>query len=286
MGNVVVFDLETVPDTSVWTPPAAEPVDTSKCEKCGGPLGQLGPPDVHSIATLPKCPAMTRGKCRPAKAPIVKDVFPPPHAHKVVCIGWSVLQDDVPVQLEAIGIDGLSEANMLYGLGSFLENADGVVTWAGLRFDLPVLQLRSLRHGLSQPWYRGRMQGRYEDAHVDLADVLTLRGLSGDRLHMDDAARLIGLPGKDGVDGSQVAGLVAAGDMAAVRAYCSRDVVQTTYLYLRYRLLRGELSREAYTRACQALQGLWAGRPGFESWPTKINFDILELAAPAAEAAE
>lgn len=280
MGNTVVFDLETVPDLTVWVPPAAEPVDTSKCEKCGGPL-----PNATILADMPKCPAMKRGTCRPAKAPVVKDVFPPPHAHKVVCVGYAVLEDGVPVVIDAqAGAD--YEAEMLAGLGDWLAQADRVVTWAGLRFDVPVLQLRSLRHGLAQPWYRGRMQGRFDDAHVDLADVLTLRGLSGERLHMDDAARLIGLPGKDGVDGSQVAGLVAAGDMAAVRNYCIRDVVQTTYLYLRYLLLRGEISRLEYAAHAGGLRRLWTDRPGFESWPAKIDRATLELAAPLAEAAE
>lgn len=284
--NTVVFDLETVPDLTVWSPPAVEPVDTSKCEKCGGPVFGVGPDGMAGA----KCPAMARGKCRPVKAAVVKDVFPPPHAHKLVCVGYAVLQDDMPSLLAAVSVDLLppdsAEADLIQGLGGVLGHADTVVTWAGLRFDLPVLQLRSLRHGLAQPWYRGRMQGRFEDAHVDLADVLTLRGLSGERLHMDDAARLIGLPGKDGVDGSQVAGLVAAGDMDAVRAYCSRDVVQTTYLYLRYRLLRGELSRAGYAQACALLRGQWEGRPGFETWPAKIDRANLELGEPVAEAAE
>lgn len=278
--HTVVFDLETVPDTTVWTPPAAEPVDTSKCEKCGGaittPVGSDG-------MSAQKCPTMSRGKCRPPKPAIVKDVFPPAHAHRVVCAGYAVLENDIPTLVAAVSDDQAGgEAALVEGLGTVLGQADTLVTWAGLRFDLPVLQLRSIRHGLAQPW-AARAQARFEGAHVDLADVLTLRGLSGDRLHLDEAARLIGLPGKDGVDGAQVGALVAAGDLEAVRAYCSRDVVQTTYLYLRYRLLRGELSRAAYTAACRAMRSLWRGRAGFEQWI--VDYTVLELGEPDAVAA-
>ncbi|HEV3032174.1 MAG TPA: hypothetical protein VG319_11065, partial [Polyangia bacterium] len=70
---------------------------------------------------------------------------------------------------------------------------------------------------------------------------------------LDGAARLIGLPGKDGVDGSQVEGLYHAGQIEALRHYCLSDVAQTAFLFLRYRLVAGLIEREPYRRATAGL---------------------------------
>ena len=70
---------------------------------------------------------------------------------------------------------------------------------------------------------------------------------------LDGAARVIGLPGKDGVDGSQVEGLFHAGQIEALRRYCLSDVAQTAFLFLRYRLVAGDLDRDGYRRAASGL---------------------------------
>ncbi|HEX7499145.1 MAG TPA: hypothetical protein VF524_02460, partial [Polyangia bacterium] len=61
------------------------------------------------------------------------------------------------------------------------------------------------------------------------------------------------LPGKDGVDGSQVEALYRTGQIEALRGYCLSDVAQTAFLFLRYRLLAGLLDRAAYTKAATGL---------------------------------
>ena len=70
---------------------------------------------------------------------------------------------------------------------------------------------------------------------------------------LDGAARLIGLPGKVGVDGSQVEGLYHAGQLEALRHYCLSDVAQTAFLFLRYRLVAGLIERDVYRRAAAGL---------------------------------
>jgi predicted PolB exonuclease-like 3'-5' exonuclease len=70
---------------------------------------------------------------------------------------------------------------------------------------------------------------------------------------LDGAARTIGLPGKDGVDGSQVEGLYHAGQIEALRRYCLSDVAQTAFLFLRYRLVSGDLDRDGYRHAASAM---------------------------------
>jgi predicted PolB exonuclease-like 3'-5' exonuclease len=68
------------------------------------------------------------------------------------------------------------------------------------------------------------------------------------------AARLIGLPGKEeGIDGSQVEGLYRAGQIEILRQYCLSDVAQTAFVFLRTRLLVGEIDRPTYTRVATDL---------------------------------
>jgi hypothetical protein len=65
---------------------------------------------------------------------------------------------------------------------------------------------------------------------------------------LDAMARLCGFPGKLGMDGSQVWDAYQRGGIADIRAYCETDVVNTYLLYLRFRLLRGELSGGEYAK--------------------------------------
>jgi 3'-5' exonuclease len=70
---------------------------------------------------------------------------------------------------------------------------------------------------------------------------------------------LIGLPGKGDVNGSQVEGLYKAGQLATIQNYCLADVVQTALLFLRFRLLQGQLSPDGYREAAAGLIDALAG---------------------------
>jgi hypothetical protein len=65
---------------------------------------------------------------------------------------------------------------------------------------------------------------------------------------LDAMARLSGFPGKLGMDGSEVHAAVRAGRLDDVRRYCETDVMNTYLLYLRFRLLRGELAAGEYAK--------------------------------------
>ena len=106
-------------------------------------------------------------------------------------------------------------------------------------------------------WYSQERGLRYrysEEGHIDLCDWLADHG-AAKSASLDALARLIGLPGKLGLDGSQIEGLYRAGQTETIRNYCLSDVVQTALLFLRFRLLQGGLSREEY---CAVVTGLCA----------------------------
>ncbi|MCP5228498.1 3'-5' exonuclease [Accumulibacter sp.] len=135
-----------------------------------------------------------------------------------------------------------------------------IVSWNGGGFDLPVLHYRGLIHGATAPRYWDLGDGDYPDSrefkwnnyisryhtrHLDLMDLLAMYQPRAS-VRLDELARLIGFPGKLGMDGSKVWQAWLAGGMSDVRDYCETDVLNTYLVSVRFRLMRGELSRSEY----------------------------------------
>jgi 3'-5' exonuclease len=185
--------------------------------------------------------------------------FPPTWAHRVIAIGSLWLGRDYRVkQLDVI--DGDERAMLAAFSQRVARHRPQLVTFNGRPFDLPVIALRALCHGVPLGWYyREGTRNRYSDAgHLDLCDWLADHGATRAG-SLDALARLIGLPGKVGIDGSMVEGLFAAGDLEAIRRYCLSDVVQTALLFLRFQLLRGVLAPAVYRTVATALVDGLAG---------------------------
>ncbi len=194
---------------------------------------------------------------RPESAEGSRDPFPPSWAHRIVVIGCLWLDhgyslkrlDVISDPAEAAGTPDDRERALLEQLSRFVGRQRPVlVTYNGRSFDLPVIALRALCHAVPLPWYyrEGTTRSRYsEQGHLDLCDWLADHGATRSS-SLDAIARLIGLPGKLGVDGSQVEGLYQAGELARIQQYCLTDVAQTALLFLRFRLLQGKLSAEDY----------------------------------------
>jgi hypothetical protein len=196
---------------------------------------------------------------REARGEATDEAFPPPWAHRVVVVGILWLGADHAFRkLGAVGHGSLDEPRVLRDFAGFMDKEHPVlVTFNGRRFDLPVLALRSLHHGVPAAWYfwqsnayRQRFRSEW---HVDLCEELSDYG-SVRRSKLDALARLVGLPGKFGMDGSQVEGAVERGEIEQVRHYCQADVVQTALVWLRYLLLRDQLSLEQFRARATALR--------------------------------
>jgi 3'-5' exonuclease len=225
---------------------------------------------VLDIETIPDVERWTRPESPHGDSP-----FPPTWAHRIVVIGCLWL--DHGYALKRIGVVGdpaggtgspdERERCLLEDFSRFVGRARPVlVTYNGRSFDLPVIALRALCHGVSLAWYYRETSIRYrysEQGHLDLCDWLADHGATRSG-SLDAIARLIGLPGKVGVDGSQVEGLYRAGQLASIQDYCLADVAQTALLFLRFRLLQGQLSPEDYrARTAELLDALAAdGRVG------------------------
>jgi 3'-5' exonuclease len=183
------------------------------------------------------------------------DRVPPPPYNQIVTLGCLLLEDYVPKRLGVVG-ERKTEGEMLFDFAQWLDSKKPtVVTWNGRTFDMPVITSRALRHGVPMPWWFTDRNTRYRystDGHFDLMDFLADFG-AAKNARLDAYARLVGFPGKTGVDGSQVLPMVHAGKMDEVNAYCLCDVVQTAAIFLRVELLRGSFDRTRYRELARAL---------------------------------
>jgi predicted PolB exonuclease-like 3'-5' exonuclease len=154
------------------------------------------------------------------------------------------------------------EADFLAELWERLEGAS-LVTFHGRGFDLPVLELRSLKHAIPTPaWFGGARRPGSPD-HLDVKDLLSSHG-AAPAAPLDLYAKLVGLPGKEDVAGADVQVLYGQGALDRIAAYCMTDVVQTWLLFLRYRLVEGSLTPDGFAEtaaiARETLPGLFARR--------------------------
>jgi len=194
---------------------------------------------------------------RPVTPQGVEPPFPPTWAHRIIVVGCLWL--DHGYQLKRFGVIGDKdtgstgslderERHLLEDFSRFVGRArPALVTYNG--------RMRSLCHAISLPWYYRDRDIRYRysaDGHLDLCDWLADHGATRAG-KLDAVARLIGLPGKIGVDGSQVEGLYQAGQLESIQTYCLADVAQTALLFLRFRLLQGQIGPEAYRERTSAL---------------------------------
>ncbi len=188
------------------------------------------------------------------------DFFPIPF-HIPIAIATLQAGEDYRIRaLGCMGIDRFSESELISRFWQIFENADTLVTFNGRGFDLPVLEMQALKHGLSLPRYyatgqaRGTFRGsRYLDVyHIDLCDFLSNYGAVHRRGSLDVISRLVGLPGKYTIAGEDVEYLYRQDRLKEINQYCMTDVLQTYLLFLRVELLRGKLDAAGYQSAVAA----------------------------------
>ncbi len=128
-----------------------------------------------------------------------------------------------------------------------------LVSFNGRGFDLPLLELAAFRYGLGAPaWFqetsRSFDQPRYRYntiAHIDLCDLLTNFGATRFNGGLNLAANVLGKPGKMEVEGDMVQDMYDAGRLAEINDYCRCDVLDTYFVFLRTRVLTGQLRLDA-----------------------------------------
>jgi predicted PolB exonuclease-like 3'-5' exonuclease len=206
--------------------------------------------------------------------------FPALVTQRVVSVG--VLWLDKGLRFKKLGTvsEGKEEKEILADFNRFMgKHRPQLVTFNGRRFDMPVIVLRSLVHGLSMKWYFASKEyrTRYDpNRHIDLCDRLSEHG-AGRFPSLGDMAEAIGLPGKLGMDGSDVLGVWKEGDMERIHTYCLMDVVQTGFVLMRWFLVMGKLSLEDYREAATSLRDSVTEESRFEELVSSTRWDEVVL---------
>jgi len=243
MTPVLVFDIETVPD-----------VDGLR--RLHGVDGKVPDAQVAEMAFQLRRQATGND-------------FLPLYLHRVAVISCAMRErDNFKVWSIAAGDEGELIQRFFDGVEKYTPQ---LVSWNGGGFDLPVLHYRGLVHGVkaARYWEQGdddrefkwnNYISRYHSRHLDLMDLLALyQGRANAPL--SDLAQLMGLPGKLGMDGSEVWGAYQAGKLAEIRNYCETDVVNTWLVYLRFQMMRGALTSEQHRAECEQVRATLGKSP-------------------------
>tara|TARA_B100000989_G_scaffold96764_1_gene70442 strand:- start:454 stop:1224 length:771 start_codon:yes stop_codon:yes gene_type:complete len=232
--NVLIFDIETVPDTNG-----------------GAKLLEL-----EGLSKKDVIKAMEHIQFQKSGT-----MFQPFHLHKIVAI--SVLyKNDEKLSLLSLGDEDSEESDLLNLFFSAIDKYQPqLVSWNGKGFDSPVIHYRALIHGVSsiKYWDKGdddrefkwnNYLNRYHDRHLDLMDVM-----SGYKkpASLTDIAQLIGAPGKFGIDGSKVTDYYLANDIKKIRDYCETDVLNTYFVFLRYQLISNNITKDNYKKLLEEI---------------------------------
>jgi predicted PolB exonuclease-like 3'-5' exonuclease len=247
MPATLVFDIETVPDVAGYR--ALFELDSA-----------LADADVAEIAFQRRRAASGQD-------------FLPLHLQRVVAIACLLRERD-QLRVWSLGAAADGEGELIQRFYDGVEKySPQLVSWNGGGFDLPVLHYRGLVHGVVAPryWDLGEGDfadsrdfrynnyiGRYHTRHVDLMDLLSLYQPRAS-VPLDQLARLLGLPGKLGLEGSQVWEAFRSGRIAEIRDYCETDVANTWLVYLRFQMMRGTLDRDEHRRELELARATLGG---------------------------
>jgi predicted PolB exonuclease-like 3'-5' exonuclease len=250
MTPILVFDIETIPDTK-------------------------GLRQLHGLDSSLSDEAAAEFAFQRRRQQSGTDFLP--HHVQRVCAISCVLRTDEGLRAWSIGKPEDDEKHLIAQFFKGIEKyTPQLVSWNGGGFDLPVLHYRAMIHGVAAPryWDMGEDErdfkwnnyiSRYHMRHLDLMDLLAMYQPRANA-PLDAMAQLCGYPGKLGMDGSQVWKSFLAGDIAGIRAYCETDVMNTYLVFLRFQLMRGAISEAGLKAEEQVVRDFLATNIAHKHW--------------------
>ncbi|BCX79626.1 3'-5' exonuclease [Campylobacter sp. 19-13652] len=178
--------------------------------------------------------------------------FLPINFHKVVAIS-AVMADEFGKFERVNSIKATSEGELINKFISFINSQNPrLISFNGRGFDMPMLMVRAMKYNLSCPtyfdtsgdgkdkWtnYRSRYDGVF---HLDLCDHIgdfgAARGIG-----LDAICKSVNIPGKYDTHGDDVFRLYLQDEIEKIEEYCESDTLNTYWLFLKYELLRGNIT--------------------------------------------
>lgn len=208
-------------------------------------IGTSDPDRIAEIAATITCPGNitkaesiaaweTEKKPKLVEEAVAKTSFSGAYG-KVCCIGWawgdseplSVIGDEAYVMASAF--DRITMSAPQYGLmtivGHYVAN-----------FDLRFLMQRAIVLGVRLPAWFPRDPKPWSR---EVFDTMTAWAGAKDSISLDNLCKVLGIPGKDGVDGSMVAGMWQRGELDEIASYCRADVERVRNVHRKMQIALG-----------------------------------------------
>ena len=152
---------------------------------------------------------------------------------RIVALGWVDVGSNEPVCLICPD-ERAEEIALLAFWHNYRQHDTALVTFNGLKFDLPVLLTRSVDLGVKHPPLN---LNRFKTPHIDVWQFLTRDGARQFPHGLGFYAKKYGFGTLDKVSGADVASLMAAGEWQTVREHCLSDVGLTHAVANKFGLL-------------------------------------------------
>ncbi len=155
---------------------------------------------------------------------------------KVCCIGWAW------GDFEARSTIGADEREVIQAAFERIGGSDrrGIVTVVGhyvAGFDLRFLMQRAIVLGIRLPAWFPRDPKPWG---LEVFDTMTAWAGARDTISLDNLCKALGIPGKDGIDGSMVADMWRRGELGAIASYCRDDVERVRNVHRKMHVAFGE----------------------------------------------
>lgn len=220
----IVFDTETIPDGSLVA-------------RVKYPDDELTPEEAIERA-------QTEAR---TKSPTGSDFLPVTFQKPVAICTLRLDADYMPINLSFLDSPKYRSDEMvkLFWAGMEKFHRAKLVTFNGRGFDLPMLEMAAFELGIAAPGYfNSDKRNRYRSINIDLQEFLGNQGTVRVEGGLNLFARRLGLPGKMGTTGHDVYPMYKAGKLQQINDYCACDTIDTYFVFLRTRVMIGELTLE------------------------------------------
>ena len=164
---------------------------------------------------------------------------------QICCIGWAV-DDDEPESDHVIAHSS-DERDVMRFFFSELRKAHSAdphrrplfIGHNHVAFDLPFIFRRAVILGIEPPKFLPAIPRPWDES---VFDTMYQWAGHGNRISMDALCEALGIPGKDGMDGSMVCDAYLDGRIADIAEYCRGDVWRTRQIYRLMTFQSGQLS--------------------------------------------
>jgi len=238
--NILVFDIQTIPDVDSGRRLYGDPVEMQK----------LTDEEVARV--------MAHNRSRETGNP---NELLRPYLQKIVAIS-AVLNSGKFFKVGSLCEAETSESELIQRFFEILQRTKPtLISWNGNNFDLPVLHYRSLLHGVVAVDYwatdgqfrHNNYQNRFHERHTDLMDILAgYQGFSA--VHLNELATFLGFPCHAGMRGNKVWETYLQEGIQAIRNYCEIKALIIYLIFLRFELIRGHINKKELAQAYQQLR--------------------------------